>query len=178
MCRAVIVMEKIQGSILSSGWDTQTHTPSQKSEHSDKTFFPSLLILQLKRLHAQTGKMCERIFLVSMCLAFFFFYIATFFLLIIRICLKIKSRICIKETHWNNDNGPFEKHWTYAWIEIMWVNKIWVLSLLFIKMALSSASFWEKRVLIFSWVSSLFSFRSKKKILSPGGVFERPGKND
>lgn len=93
-----------------------------------------------------------------------FFYSATFFLQIIRIYLKIKSRICIKETYWNNDNGPFEKHWTYAWIEIMWVNKIWVLSLLFIKMALFLVSFFsEKNVfLTFSWVSSLCFWNRKK----------------
>lgn len=168
---------KIQGSILSSGWDTDAHTFMAKS--SPRTLrhefsFHSLRILQLEKLHAQTGKNVRENFFFSMCFAFSL-YSATFFLLIIRIYLKIKSRICIKETHWNNDNGPFEKHWTYAWIEIMWVNKIWVLSL-FIKMALSSTSFGWKRVLIFFWVSSLW-FWKRKEDFCPGGVFQKTKRN-
>lgn len=105
---------------------------------------------------------------------------STFFLLIIRIYLKIKSRICIKETHWNNDNRPFEKDWTYAWIEVMWVNKIWVLSLLFIKMALSSACSRRKRAFLFSWVFSLYfcDEEKEKNLLTRAFCFKRSNNFD
>lgn len=114
---------KIQGSILSSGWERRrAHTfrenkrkaPLEHSKHDWVFFFLSLKThFTARKLHAQTGKMCERTFFF---LSFFhspcvllFFTALPFFLLIIRIYLKIKSHICIKETHWNYDNGPVWK---------------------------------------------------------------------
>ena len=127
MCRSCNRDEKIQGSILSSAFGrANTHT------FSTLNIFPRLVfcfwLSFYAKLYTQTRQKLARVFFNSMSLAAFL-NSSTFFLLIIWIYLKVKSRICIKETHCNNDNRPFEKDWTYAWIVcIMWVNKIWVLS--------------------------------------------------
>lgn len=171
---------KIQGSIFFHPVlgvcrrKVNAHTFIGKSftlEHSEKCF--SSLTLQLWKASCSDGGIkCarEKTFFPSMCFASFPFYSATFFLLIIRIYLKIKSRICIKEKPIGRMiMGRLKKHWTYAWIEIMWVNKIWVLSLFFIKMALSSPYSLKKEKKVFFYSAGClycdFWRKNKKKIL-------------
>lgn len=135
-------------------------------EHSEKCF--SSLTLQLWKASCSDGGIkCARE------KTFFPVHVFCFFSLLQRYLFSADNSDLFKnkvphlhkrEAHWKNDNGSFEKHWTYAWIEIMWVNKIWVLSQFFIKMALSSPYSLKKEkktVFLFCWVSLLWFLEEK-----------------